>query len=209
MRPSRLALASLALAATAACGGERATAPAADRSLNASESAALAAYIDGTATAAVGQTPARALGADASAVPAPFQFSVKDLSLDCPSGGTIQVTASISGQIDVATGSMTVETSGTQTPRACAFPADKTTLTITGTPSVTHTAKLTIVNGQPSGVQTATAKGGLDWSAADGRKGSCSLDYTSTADFTAKRVTVKGTVCGSTIDYTGPLTGKR
>ena len=201
------ALAALAAAALLAAGCDRnATAPAAG-TLESADAALLAEEMDALTGVALGSQIGSfllfsAAPANAAALPVDRSFTT---TRQCPAGGSATVAGTIKGEMDRATRSLALETAATRTESACAFPARRTggaTLTVSGNPNVAVRASFRAVNGQPSGPQTVTQKGAFTWSSSDGRSGSCALDLTSTVDFAAQTYSVKGTLCGQTVDVT-------
>lgn len=146
---------------------------------------------------------ASAGGARLNAIPAPFSVSV-DVNVPCPRGGNTRLTATISGTVDGATESVNANVSGTHRPNDCGYDVHGKTIRTTG--SLTATAHVEVVNGAPVGTQTASLVGEFSWQASDGRRGTCAVNYNATANYTSNVATVNGNFCGSTIQFTGPLT---
>jgi hypothetical protein len=138
-----------------------------------------------------------------NAVPAPFSFSL-DVSVDCPRGGSTRLTATLSGTIDEATESIIADVSGTHAPKNCGYDVHGKTFQTTGL--LTATAHVEIENGVPVGTHTASLVGNFEWRASDGRRGSCTVNYSATANYESNLATVNGNFCGSTIQVSGPLT---
>jgi hypothetical protein len=200
-------LAALAAAALLAAGCDKnATAPAAS-GLESADAALLAEELDALTGAAL----SAGIGSvvlfsemPANAAPIPVDRSFTN-TRRCPAGGSVAMAGTAKGEIDRAARSLTLETLATRTESACAIPtrrAGGATLTVTGNPNVTIKANQKVVNGQPVGPQTTAQKGAFTWSASDGRSGSCTLDLVSTVDFATLTYSVKGTLCGRTIDVT-------
>ena len=192
-----------ALLSAAACSDS--TAP--NAALSPDEASELAAQMgvqitDGFAASVAPQTGTIG-SASVAAVPAPFSISV-DVSIPCPQGGKTRLTATVSGTIEESTESVTADVSGTQRPDNCGYDVHGKTIRVTGT--LTATAHAQVVNGLPVGVQQASLEGNFSWVASDGRRGSCSVDYDATANYTTNVATVNGNFCGSTIQVSGPLT---
>jgi hypothetical protein len=201
--PSRrpLAVAVAALFSAAACSDS--TAP--RGSLTAEETSELALQMgahfasDFSGSAA----SASAGGAQLNAIPAPFNLSV-DVNVPCPRGGNTRLTATISGTIDEAAESVNADVSGTERPKDCGYDVHGKTIWTTG--SLTATAHVEVVNGVPVGTHTASLVGEFSWRTSDGRRGFCTVNYNATANYTTHVATVNGNFCGSTIQFTGPLT---
>lgn len=196
------------LLAAAACSDS--TSPA-KSSLESEEAAAVAQYFDASASSGAMTSPALATSSPLAAASPGFSAAMMPVTLSvdhvapCPKGGQTHLTFALDGQVDQQAHSLDVTMTGTQAPQQCAFPVKDLVFTVTGTPGLTSTHHITIENGVPVGVQTARVEGSFDWSSSDGRSGSCAVDYTSEADFTAGTAKVDGSFCGTTIHYSGPL----
>jgi hypothetical protein len=119
----------------------------------------------------------------------------------CPLGGSVNVTGSVTGERDLETRTATMQVTTTNTHAACALgrgPAR--TITITGSPSVVFTANRKLVNGLPNGPQTTRKVGGFTYTTSGGGSGSCQIDVTSSFDPATGAFTMKGTNCGRSID---------
>jgi hypothetical protein len=139
----------------------------------------------------------------------PFTFSF-DVEVRCERGGTARVTATAQGDIDESMESMNVDLQGTYTPNDCGQRVHDVTIwtsPVAGDErSLTATAHVETRNGLPVGVHTATLVGRFRWRSSDGREGTCTVNYTATANYTTRRAVVNGNFCGSTISFDGPLT---
>jgi hypothetical protein len=142
-------------------------------------------------------------GARLNAIPAPISASV-EFTIRCPRGGTADITASVEGTIDDATESAILDVSATQESHDCGYPVHGKTVRVSG--SLTANAHVEVENGLPTGVHTASLVGEFDWRANDGRRGSCTVNYTATANYTENSSSVSGDFCGATIQFNGPLT---
>ncbi len=191
----------LAAGALAACGKD-ATAPASQ--LRPDEAQTLALGLTGSARAFNGSNMAAADVAASVQATAPFSISV-DESLPCPQGGTLAVKATTSGQFGRLPLALSADMTGTIKPSACAYRVKAGTLTVTGDPDVAVAAHVAVGAVANPGIDTFSAKGALTWSTSDGRSGSCAIDFTSTGDFGANTRTVKGTICGNSLNFTGTL----
>ena len=147
------------------------------------------------------------LGVDASgssaaisAVPTTFTNSF-DATKQCPKGGNVQIAGTINGTGDRATHSVTLDANATRTDHACAFQTRDGVLTVTGNPNIVFTSHVNIVNGLPSGLQTATHKGNFTW-ARGGLSENCAVDITSQWDPAAHTATVTGKFCGMDVAVT-------
>ena len=196
--------AAILLVAAGACGGD-ATAPTPSNALRSDEAADLAVAM-GLVLSGTGGAPATAnVAASVAYSTVPISYAMEQ-TLPCPSGGTIHVKGSVNGQYDAASQSMSMDVTATQEPKDCGMPVKALTFTTSGAPNLSTTAHMEIKGGQPAGAFTSSTKGGFSWKASDGRSGSCSVDYTSKADFTAGTVQVTGSFCGTSLSYSGPLT---
>lgn len=199
-------LAALAAAALLAGCEKNATAPATS-ALESADAALLAEELDALTGAALSAgigTTVLFSEMPANAAPIPVDRSFTN-TRRCPAGGSVTVAGTTKGEVDRAARSATLETLATRTESACAIPtrrAGGATLTVTGNPNVAIKANQKVVNGKPVGPQTIAQKGAFTWSASDGRTGSCTVDLVSTVDFTVLTYSVKGTMCGRTIDVT-------
>jgi hypothetical protein len=202
--PRRIAAFVLA-AATAACGDS--TAP--RGGLTQREAEALALQLSGVASAASGGSVGRSIEAPQGSiafavVPSPVNLGMQT-TVACPKGGSAKVSVTIVGTIDQTTQSITADVTGSFVPTGCAVTADAVTLTLSGSPGLATATHVSVVNGQPTGLQTLSVTGGFAWTSSDGRSGSCTVDYKATADAAANKATLTGSVCGTVVDYSGPL----
>jgi hypothetical protein len=192
------------LVALAAC--DNATAP--SNVLNQSEANQLASDMDAVATLGagdVGMGPTFSLRADAgsaaiTAAPVAIdnQFSV---TKQCPRGGQVVITGTVTGTADALTHSLALEAAATRTDASCAFQTKNGTLTLNGNPNIAYDGKLNIVNAALSGLQTQTHKGSFTW-ARTGGSGTCDVDIASSFDPATHTVTVTGTFCGVAVNVT-------
>jgi len=179
-------------------------------SLTADESAELAMQISSTIQSSAGTSAAASMtrrpstpGLNFASVPVSLNL---DTTVPCPLGGQTHLTLSVSGTVDQTAQTAALDLTGTNAPQDCGYHAKHVKVSVTGTPNLTQTAHVSVDHGVPTGVQSFSSNGSFDWSTDDGRSGSCSLNYTATADYGNSTVTVNGTVCGTTIQYSGPLT---
>jgi hypothetical protein len=190
-----------ALLAAAACGDSTGI----KGSLTPQESRALAMQIGAHMAGALSSSASlgSAAGAQLSTIPAPFSFSA-NFEAPCPRGGKTRLKATISGQAESSTHSITADATGTNEPNDCGFDVDGKTIWVTG--SLTSTAHVDVVNGVPVRENRATLNGHFSWRSSDGRSGDCDVAYTAKANYTTNVASVNGNVCGSTIEFSGPLT---
>jgi hypothetical protein len=144
-------------------------------------------------------------GSTSFSVPAPFSFTVNNLRVRCPEGGSTVISVTASGTIDKATQSITATASGSNNPSDCGVRAHGKTIFVTG--QLESSATVRIVNGLPRGENTARLNGRFSWRTANGRRsGECSVNYVAKANYDANSAEVTGDFCGTTISFTGPLT---
>jgi hypothetical protein len=120
----------------------------------------------------------------------------------CPTAGRITVGLEAVLVWDRDTKAGELNSTGSLTHDACAFPHEGLTLTVTGNPSLTVTSHAATASGRPDGPWTSDASGSFSWSASDGRSGTCGIDVSTISDFDTRSRTVQGEVCGHTIDQT-------
>lgn len=205
-RPSTLVLLGAALLSAAAC--QDSVAPA-DAPLTADETRELARQIgahvsNGFSFSALTSGASADVAALDATARAPFHVEVSDVEVPCPRGGKTVVTATADGTIDHATNSLVVDVTATQRPSNCGYDAHGKVVRVTG--ELTTTAHAELANGEPVGTHRVTVKGWFSWRARDGRHGTCSVDYTATANYTTKVATVDGVFCGANIHLTAPIT---
>ena len=197
-RPFAL-VAGVALCAAAACGDS--TAP--DATLTDDEAIELARQMEIHFTGGFSSSTApEGAGVQFNTVPEPFNVPV-DVSVPCPRGGNTRLTGTVSGTMDEATESLTAHLNGTHRPTNCGYDVHGKTISISG--SLTTTAHVEVANGVPIGRHAATLVGEFNWRASDGRRGTCAVDITSTANFSSRISTLTGTLCGSPIQLSRPL----
>lgn len=197
MKRATLCVAAVALA-VGGCGDSTGT-------LSQTEAEELAAVIAGlTATGLGGLAGPQA----APATEVTFELELENVSGPCSEGGTANLTGSLVLTADDETGDFSVGFDYTITPNDCRerSPND-IVFTLDGDPNIT-------VEGTLSGTQTSlegsiTQSGGVRWETG-GRSGSCTLNLTTTYDFTSSdggetfsgSASMSGTVCGVTISQT-------
>lgn len=144
--------------------------------------------------------PGSASAASVTAAPTPINNSFT-VTKQCPKGGQVVIAGTITGTGDPVTRSLSLNASATRTDTNCAFDTDDGVLTLNGNPNIAYDAKLNIVNGALSGLQTQTQKGSFKW-ARTGGSGTCDVDLSSSFDPATHTVTVTGTFCGKTVNVT-------
>jgi hypothetical protein len=141
-------------------------------------------------------------GASATIAATPFPINTQfTVTKQCPRGGQVVIAGGITGTGDRTTHDLSVEAVATRTDTDCAFDTRNGVLTLNGNPNIAYDAKLNIVNGALSGLQTQTHKGSFKW-ARTGGSGTCDVDITSSFDPATHTVTVTGTFCGRTVNVT-------
>jgi hypothetical protein len=144
------------------------------------------------------------------AIRAPGSVSTPPITVDpvsvtvtrqCPKGGQARIEAIIIGSGDPSTRSFALEAVALRTDADCAFQTADGVLTLNGNPNIAFNAKVNIVNGALSGLQTQTNKGSFKW-ARPGGAGVCDVDLTSSFDPATHIATVTGTFCGKTVNVT-------
>jgi hypothetical protein len=142
-------------------------------------------------------------GVRLNAIPEPISASV-DFTMRCPRGGTARITGTTDVTFDEATESLIIDVSATHRPNDCGYDVHGKLIRTTGI--LTASAHVEIEKGVPVGIHTASLAGEFSWRTSDGRRGSCSVDYSATADYEQNVSTVNGNFCGATVHFSGPLT---
>ncbi|HEU0053706.1 MAG TPA: hypothetical protein VFQ39_11030 [Longimicrobium sp.] len=199
----------------AACGGDS-TGPGNDppgispSEANAVSRALLSPGVGVARSGVVGQTPSGSRepgGRLDSSVPSaqiqtgeiPFGFT-----LTCTPSGSVNVTGTFGAAWDIVTQLVGVHARVTLRHQACPVQTDNGLLTVTGDPAVDLT--LTAA-GDATGVKALllTEKGAVTWTRADGTSGRCFAEVAGAAIAGTPNYHVYGTVCGVTVDFSGPL----
>jgi hypothetical protein len=118
----------------------------------------------------------------------------------------VSVDADLEGQMDDETGEGTLSFMLTQIHEGCVGEADDgTVFTLDGAPSVT--AQLDMEVAEEMLAFDGSFMGAVDWTAADQREGTCTIDVTFSMDVNAGMqsgsTTMQGSVCG--IDFSKSL----
>ncbi len=127
----------------------------------------------------------------------PFEFT-RSHTRSCPAGGEVTAMVSVSGDVTMGAGELTMDGSTTFTD--CARGNEQRTVTMNG--QLTQSGMVTFSQDQIDGTYTTT--GEITWDIEPGEEGgSCSVDLTVT--FTNTRMgggsrSVTGTVCGREVD---------
>lgn len=205
--PSTLLLA----AALAACGGDSTgpgsgSTPQQPRGLSATEVNAIgrAVLAPGVGVANTGVNSAGPAGARgdraADSGSLPFGFTAQ-----CQPSGSVAVSGSLSAAWDVVQRLAVVHALITLRHNACVVQTDAGPLTVTGDPAVDLT--LTAA-GDATGLKAVliTETGAVTWRrVSDGATGRCEAKVAGLAVAGTPNYHVTGTVCGTQVDFTGPL----
>lgn len=129
----------------------------------------------------------------------PFGFT-----LQCQPSGSVNVTGTLGAAWDVVTQLIAVHARITLRHQACPVQTDNGLLTVTGDPAVDLT--LTAA-GDATGVKALliTQSGAVTYTRADGTTGRCAAQVAGAAIAGTPNYHVYGTVCGVTVDFTGPI----
>lgn len=160
------------------------------------------------ATAIDGLDAIGVIGAPAAsmeAAPAVVFTRTFTVTRSCPAGGSVTISGKVEGEIDRETRSGTLAESRTISLDDCARQLRRGTITL----NTADDAPIT-VNGQvtvQNGVHVAgsfTKQGTFQWNRSNGDSGSCTIDLTITWSRQGNTFThtVKGTVCGRTVERT-------
>jgi hypothetical protein len=112
----------------------------------------------------------------------------------CDLGGSMTGTGTITENLD-SKGTGPISGSGSVIPKDCKISTGAKTIAVNGDPALTWGVTMNFVEGNPSGNIGVSFGGGFKW---DG--GSCAINYTVTFDATGTTATIKGTVCGESVD---------
>jgi hypothetical protein len=200
----------LLTATLAACGGDSGTGPSneqpRDRGLSTSEANAISRVLlsPGVSVAQNG------LNGNMSREPAGYSAAVETgeipfgFTAPCTPSGSVNVTGTIGAAWDVITQLVAVHARVTLRHQACPVQTDNGLLTVTGDPAVDLT--LTAA-GDATGVKALmiTESGAVLWTRADGTSGRCAAQVVGVAIAGTPTYHVYGTVCGVTVDFTGPI----
>lgn len=201
----------LLTATLAACGGSDSTGPGNEppRGLSTSEANALSRVLLAPGVGVAqnglnGTTPAASRGAVGYGAAletgeVPFGFT-----LPCQPSGSVNLTGTLGAAWDVLTQLVAVHARVTLRHQACPVQTDNGLLTVTGDPAVDLT--LTAA-GDATGIKALliTQSGAVTWTRADGTSGRCAAQVAGAAIAGTPSYHVYGTVCGVTIDFTGPI----
>lgn len=123
-------------------------------------------------------------------------------TVECPLGGSLQVTAVVDGFVDDETGEFEVDASQTQVYQSCTAQsqADDFTFTIDSAPSVVSDFYFAM-NAAEEMTALGFVEGALDWSSGD-RSGRCNIDFQFelATDGVNSTLSASGTVCNVTLE---------
>ena len=117
-------------------------------------------------------------------------------SFACSMGGTVEVSGSADGHLDLVRLTASIDVVATKVHRDCAFSAGESVLTLNGDPELTMRSTLSKAAGEPIGFQSVELAGSVRWSADDGRGGHCEVDLHTILDPGPRTRTTTGTLCG-------------
>jgi len=154
--------------------------------------------------AAASRVPAPGEGVSMSLAGVPINIDwALSVSTACDEGGTFAVTGAVTGTIDDQTQAGTLALDVATSMTDCGFLAEDQIFMFTTNPDLQLEGMVSWDQNGLVGTSTFTYIGGIDWSAADGRSGSCSFDLmVSLAQDGAE--TASGTICGETVDSASP-----
>jgi hypothetical protein len=159
----------------------------------------------------IGAAPPAAPSAEAApAAPAErITITIND-SNPCEGGGTVALAGTLTADVNQQAQTGKLEYRFTLTPAACVFTTrSNKTFTITGDPNLKSEGNLDWTS---TGFQgTFTYKGKFQWTASDGRAGACGVDLEAninvmTGTSGTASASLKGSVCGATVDQNVSLT---
>ncbi len=160
------------------------------------------------ATAIDGLDGIGVIGAPAAsmeAAPAVVFTRTFTVTRSCPAGGSVTVSGKVEGEIDRDTRSGTLTENRSISFDDCARELRRGTITLNTADDapITVNGQVTIENGSHV-AGSFTKQGTFQWSQSNGDSGSCSIDLTITwsRDGNTFTHTVKGTICGRTVERT-------
>jgi hypothetical protein len=122
----------------------------------------------------------------------------------CALGGDVVVEGTLTREWVAETRHVTVDVAATKTHVDCTFPVrsgvetesgEPITITLNGNPNVVITAHREREQGYFVGLQTMSHVGSVAWEKSDGTTGTCEIDIQAVIDPDAQTRTVTGTVC--------------
>jgi len=120
---------------------------------------------------------------------------------DCAAGGEVRVDGEIARVFDTETRERRVELQSRKVHDDCAVVTPRRVVVLNGSPDLELQGERLRVEGQLSGLQTATLEGAVDWRVRGGDASvTCQVDLEITFDPETVTRTVTGTVCNSTVE---------
>ncbi len=205
MRPTlHFSVLAAALVAVAACAPD-ATEPA--RPLTLAEVRTLALHIDESSSGVVGTQASQtglSLPLDAGVLQNASRQRTDNFSVSrtCAAGGMMTLTGQRTVTADRET--LTLDLAATKSYADCPVET-RQNVVISRTGAIGVRAHRSLVGGAPSGLQTQSHQGSFAWTASDGRQGTCTVDLRAEFNPATRTHTVKGTLCGRTIDVSRTL----
>ena len=135
--------------------------------------------------------------ANAAGAPVDIDYSAS-VSASCPVSGTAGISVAVAGTIDDQTGAGNLTLDISSSMSDCAVQTDGLTFTLNTNPDLVLAGSFQFADGALASQSVFTFDGGFDWSASDGRAGSCVYDVTVTME-TDGAFVESGTVCGVSI----------
>ena len=126
--------------------------------------------------------------------PVTFQVST---AFSCEQGGEIQVSGTVAGNVDDATGTGTLTVDATETLASFHRTIEGTEMIVDG--ALQLTGNFVVLSGTPATSQSAALEGELAISAAPSGSGACSINLSFNFSTETAVATVTGTACGYTI----------
>ena len=175
-------------------GPEEASSP-----ITAGESLAMANDLMGAMSAAFasGSMQNVALSA-AESVPININYSHSEA---CDAGGTLSLSGSASGSLDVNTGTGSVFVQVLETANDCDFGFTERQVIINTAPTISATGTFTFVGGQLGTQQTVRVGGGFNFTIDGATTGFCAVNLTVNLSTTPGATTTSGTVCGHQVNF--------
>lgn len=120
----------------------------------------------------------------------------------CRFGGSVTVEGTALGTWDPDTRTATLDVDAVKLHRNCVVMPGDRKLTLNAAPGLDVAAHRRWVAGEPSGLQTHSLEGKVNWRLEDGRGGTCTVDLLAVFDPDAGTRSVTGEICGRTVDRT-------
>ena len=134
----------------------------------------------------------------AESVPININYSHTEV---CPGGGSISLSGSAEGSLDLDTGTGSVFVQVVENISDCDFDFTERQIVITTNPSIDATGTFTFVDGQLESEQTVEVGGGFNFTIDGATTGFCAVDLTVNLSTTPGATTTSGTVCGHQVNF--------